>query len=41
MLIGLGNRAEIWSKAEWDAYSYQNFVVESDKVAEKMEQLGL
>ncbi len=41
VLIGLGNRAEIWSKAEWDAYSYQNFVVESDKVAEKMEQLGL
>ena len=40
-IMGLGDRAEIWSKAELDAYSYQNFVVESDKVAEKMAQLGL
>ena len=41
VIMGLGDRAEIWSKAELDAYSYQNFVVESDKVAEKMAQLGL
>ena len=41
VLMGLGDRAEIWSKAVWEDYSYRNFVEDSDKVAEKMAELGL
>ncbi|MDD4688266.1 MAG: division/cell wall cluster transcriptional repressor MraZ [Eubacteriales bacterium] len=41
VFMGVGDRAEIWSKSEWEEYNYHNFVENSDMVAQKMAELGL
>lgn len=40
VIIGLNRRAEIWSKANWDAQN-EKFVQNADEVALQMEDLGI
>ncbi|HHU64195.1 MAG TPA: division/cell wall cluster transcriptional repressor MraZ [Clostridiales bacterium] len=40
VIIGVANRAEIWSKELWDAYN-SNPNLSYDEIAEKMEELGI
>ena len=40
VVIGVANRAEIWSKELWDAYN-SNPNLSYDEIAEKMEELGI
>jgi len=39
-IIGVSTRVEIWDKAKWESYS-SNEDLSPDKIAEKMEQLGI
>jgi len=39
-IIGVSTRVEIWDKAKWESYS-NNEDLSADKIAEKMEQLGI
>ncbi|MGI6113890.1 MAG: division/cell wall cluster transcriptional repressor MraZ [Mahellales bacterium] len=40
IVIGVSNRAEIWSKELWDTYN-SNPNLSYDEIAEKMEELGI
>ena len=40
VVIGVANRAEIWSKELWNAYN-SNPNLSYDEIAEKMEELGI
>ena len=40
IVVGLGTRAEIWSRSNWDTINMK-FMADPDSVAEKMEQLGI
>lgn len=40
VIVGLGNRAEIWSMENWENIN-KKFMSNPDNVAEKMEQLGI
>jgi MraZ protein len=39
-IIGVSTRVEIWEKTKWESYS-SNENLSADKIAEKMEQLGI
>lgn len=39
-IIGVSTRVEIWDKARWESYSSDDNL-SADKIAEKMEQLGI
>lgn len=39
-IIGVSTRVEIWDKSKWEAYSSDDNL-SADKIAEKMEQLGI
>ncbi len=40
VMVGLGTRAEIWSRSNWDAINAK-FMSDPDSVAKKMEELGI
>jgi len=39
-IIGVSTRVEIWDRTKWESYS-NNEDLSADKIAEKMEQLGI